>query len=156
MLRRLRLSRIKGAESDIIGSRLPGLHGEMAAIVTGDPDLRVGAEQGPRLPNVAVLLSEMNAVGTEPSGQRDAVVDDEGDPGVRADALQWLCQSGDLVLGPVLHPQLEGGNGLDSSDGRQPIREISTDLLRRDQVQPARLRPPRRRELGRIEILVQG
>ena len=52
-------------------------------------------------------LAEMDAVGAEPLRQRDAVVDDERDVGVGADALQRLGEPRQLVLVDVLDPQLE-------------------------------------------------
>ena len=68
-----------------------------------------GPEQRPRLANVAVALAEMDAVGAEPLGQRHAVVDDERDVRVGADALQRLGEPRQLVLVDVLHAQLERG-----------------------------------------------
>src|SRR3546814_2689539 len=61
----------------VIGPRVAGLHREMAAVVAGDADLRRGAEQRARLARVAIVLPEMDAVGAEPFGEADAVVDDE-------------------------------------------------------------------------------
>ena len=66
-----------------------------------------GPEQRPRLADVAVALAEVHAVGAEPLGQRHAVVDDEGDVRVGADALQRLGEPRQLMLVHVLDPKLE-------------------------------------------------
>ena len=79
----------------------------MAAVVAGAADLRAGTEQRPRLADVAVALAEVHAVGAEALGQRHAVVDDEGDVGIGADALKRLGESRQLMLVDVLHAQLE-------------------------------------------------
>ena len=49
----------------------------------------------------------MHAVGAQPLGQRDAVVDDERDVGVGADPLQRLGQPRELMLVDVFYPELE-------------------------------------------------
>ena len=69
------------------------------------------------------LLAEVNAVGAEPLGQRHAVVDDEGDVRVGADALQRLGEPRELMLGDVLHPQLERRGDARLERGLQPVRE---------------------------------
>ena len=70
--------------------------------MAGLADLRDGPEQRARLADVAVGLAEMDAVGAEPLGQRHAVVDDEGDVGVGADALQRLGEPRQLMLATSL------------------------------------------------------
>ena len=62
--------REEGAEGDIIGAGLACLHGEVAAVMNGDSDLRGGAEQKARLARIAIILAEMDAVGAEPFRQR--------------------------------------------------------------------------------------
>jgi hypothetical protein len=79
----------------------------MAAVVTGSADLRAGPEQRPRFAHVAVRLAEMHPVRADPLGQSHAVVDDECDVGVGADALKRLGQPSELMLAHVLDAQLE-------------------------------------------------
>ena len=106
----------------------------MAAIMTGDADLRLRTEERPRLLNIAVLLPEMHAIGAEALRKAHAVVDDERDAGVRADALERLGQPSDLMLGDVLHPQLERRNDIVLHGGSQPIRERPAHRLGRDEI----------------------
>ncbi len=101
-MRRLGRRWIESPERDVIGAGLTRLHREMAAVVAGLADLRRRPEQGARLPNVAVGLAEVHAVGAEPFGQRHAVVDDERDLGLGANALQRLGETRELMLGTSL------------------------------------------------------
>ena len=107
-MRRLGGGRIESAERDIVGACFPGLHREMAAVMTGLADLRRRPEQRPRLAHVAVGLPEVHPVGTDALGEAHAVVDDEGDTRVGADALQRIGETRKLMLVHVLHPKLEG------------------------------------------------
>src|SRR4051812_28365756 len=107
MRRLLRRGRVKGAEGDIIGTRLPGGHGEMAAVVAGHSDLGGRAEQRPRLPRIAVALAEMDSVGGEPLRQRHVVIDDEGDLVRLADTLERWRESRRLVPVDAFDPELE-------------------------------------------------
>src|SRR5215213_4967560 len=104
----------------------------------------------------AVLLAEMHSIGTQPLGEGHAVIDDEGDPRVRADALQGLCKTRELMLRNIFHSELEGGDYLILRSGLQPIREGAAHVLGRDEVQPAGFSPLRSRELGRLELVFQG
>ena len=65
----------------------------------------------------------MDAVGAEPFGQRHAVVDDEGDVGIGADALQRLGKPGERVLVDVLDPELEGAATARLQRSLQAVRE---------------------------------
>ena len=60
----------------------------MATVVAGAADLRRRPKQGAGLARVAVRLAEMDAIRTQPFGQRNAVVDDESAVMVRAQPLQ--------------------------------------------------------------------
>ena len=98
----------------------------------------------------------MHAIRAEPLGEAHAVVDDEGDARVRADALQRLRQPRELMLRNVLHAELERRDDVILRDGSQPIREGAAHVLGRDEVQPAGFRPLRSREVGRLELVFQG
>ena len=67
----------------------------------------------------------MNAVGVDPLGQADAVVDDEGDVGVGADALQRLGEPRQLMLVDIFHPQLERRDRPAGQRCLQPVGEIA-------------------------------
>src|SRR6187455_1525649 len=112
----------------------------MPAIMTGLPDLRGRAEQRPRLPNVAVPLSEMDSVRAQPLGERDAVVDDEGNVRIGTDALQRLCKPSQLMLLDVLGAKLESRGKAGFKRCFQPVSEASADILRADQIELARIR----------------
>ena len=131
MLRVLGRGREEGAERDIVGAGLARLHGEMAAVVAGDADLRVGAEQGPRLARIAVALAEMDAVGADPLRKPHIVVDDERDLARGADRLQRHGKARRLMLVDALHAQLEGGDRPGVERRGKAIREIAADVQRR-------------------------
>ncbi len=119
----------------------------MAAVVAGHSDLRLRSEQRPRLPNIAVLLAKVNAVGAKALGQLHAVVDDEGNARIGADALQRLGQPRKLMFGHVFHAQLEGSDDFVPDSRLQPVRKAPANLLRGNEVEPAGLRP-----LGRWKL----
>ena len=98
----------------------------------------------------------MHPIGAKALGKAHAVVDDEGDAGIRADTLQGLRQTRELMLRQVLHAELERRDRLILRNGSQPIRECAPHVLGRDQVQPAGLRPLRRSEFRRLELVFQG
>ena len=145
--RRLGLGGIESAECDIVGSRLPGVHREMPAVVTGDADLRGRSEKRPRLAHVAVLLAKVHPIGSDPLRQAHAVFVDECDIRIGADSLQRLGQTRLRVLGHVFDPQLECRDRFIVGDGPEPIGKRPVDLLRRDQIKATGLRPLRRRKL---------
>ena len=60
---------IKCAERDIVRPRLPGLHREMAAVVARDANLRVPAQNLPRLTWISVTLPKMDAIRAQPFGK---------------------------------------------------------------------------------------
>jgi hypothetical protein len=129
----------------------------MAAVMAGPADLGTRAEQRTRFANAAVTLPEMHTVGAEPFGQRHAVVDDEGDVRVGADALQRLGEPRQFVLRNVLDPQLERGCDPWSERRPQPIGKRPADLLRADQIELRRRRPLGWRKIDRVELgFVEG
>ena len=133
------------------------LHRQMAAVVARLADLRGWPEQRPRLADIAVALAEVHAVGAEPLGQAHAVVDDERDIRIGANALQRLSEPRQLMLVHVLHPQLECRGEARLKRRLQPVGKAAANILRADQVKPRRLGPLRGREVERIELVfVQG
>src|SRR3546814_16837197 len=116
--------RISDWSSDVCSSDLR-LHREVAAGVAGYADLRIGAEQTPRLLRIAVALPQMDAVGADPLRQRHLVVDDEGGVVRGADRLQRLGEPRRRVLLDVLDAKLEGrarprGYALPQPGGKTP------------------------------------
>jgi hypothetical protein len=126
----------------------------MPAVVARHADLRLRAQQCPCFPNVAVLLAEVHAVCAEPLRQLHAVVDDEGHARVRADALQRFRQPGELMLRDILNAELKSRDDLVVHGALQALGETIAHALRGNQVEPARLRPLRRRKTCRIEFVV--
>lgn len=106
--------------------------------MAGPADLRRGPEHLPGLANVAIALAEMDSVGSEPPRKGDAVVDDEGGLRIGADALKRLGEERKLMLVFVLDAELERRRQPRLERRLQPVREAPADLLRADQVQPAR------------------
>ena len=68
--------------------------------------------------------------------------------GVSANALQRLGKPSELVLGRVLHPQLERRRDARLERGLQPVSECSPDFLRADQVELARTSLARSKVFG--------
>jgi hypothetical protein len=115
-------------------------------------DLRRGSEQRPRLADIAVRLAEVHAVGAKPLGQSHAIVDYEGNIRVRANALQRLGETRQLMLVDVLDAKLKGRRNAGLESGAQPVRESIANVLRADQVKLRRPRAWRSRELNRKEV----
>ena len=134
--------RVKGAEGNIIRPGLTRLHGEMAAVVAGDPDLGQWAEQAPRDLGIAVPLPQMHAVGTEPLREARIVIDDEADVVRRANLLERGGEADGLVLVDALQPELESGHGPGIQRRLQRVRKGPGHLERRHQIELAG-RPPR-------------
>ena len=151
-MRRLGGRRVKGPECDVIRTGLARFHREVAAVVTGLADLGGRSQHGPRLLDIAVALSEVDAVRAEAPCKRDAVVDDERNVRVSADRLKRLCQACELMLVDVFDAKLECGRDAGLQGLFQPVREATADLLRADQVELGRLRPLARREVDRVEF----
>lgn len=141
---------MEGSEGDIIGTRFARFHPQMAAVVTGPADLRRRAECGAGYAYISVALAEVNSAGGKPFGKRDAVVDDESDIGVGADALQRLGKPGKVMLLPVLDTKLEGRRKTGLERRSQPVRKRPADVLRTDQVQAATARARRGEGVGEI------
>ena len=118
--------------------------------MAGPADLRGGAEQRPRLAHVAVTLAQMRPVGADPPGKRDRVVDDEGDLGIGADALQRLGEARERVFVHVFDAKLEGGGGPRLQRRLQSIGKDPSDLLRADQIEAARPAPFGRESLREV------
>ncbi len=121
--------------------------------MTGLADLRRWAEQPPRLAHIAVALAEVDTVSAQTPGERHAVIDDEGDAGVSANALQRLGEARELMLIDVLHPKLEGGGNPWLERCPQPVRKCSADVLRADQIELRRFGALGRREIERVELI---
>src|SRR3569623_691134 len=154
MADRLGRGRVEGAEGDIVRPRLARFHREVAAVVTGHADLRLGAENRTRLARIAVVLAEMDTVRAEALGQRDAVVDDERHLAVGADALQRLGERRGLVLADVLDAELERRDrpGIERAD--EPVGEAAGHVERRDEIELAR-RPALVAREGDREVRVE-
>lgn len=110
MIDHFRTSWKERAKGDVIGTVFARFHRKMAAIVAGDTDLRVGPEDRPRVARVAVMLPKMDAVGTQPFGQPDTVVDDERDIQIGTNSLNRSGQSSNGMVVDALQPKLESGH----------------------------------------------
>lgn len=137
MLYLLGAGRKECSESHIIRTRLCGLHGEVAAIVTGHANLRVFSKLAPCLGNFAIALPQMHAIRFQSLGERDAVVDDECDIMRSADGLQRLGKRGSLMLVDIFHAKLKRGNRASGQRVLQLLGKITTHFERRNQVKLA-------------------
>ena len=75
--------------------------------MTGHADLRLAPQALAGLLDRAVILPQMDAIGADPLGQADRIVDDEGDLALRADRLERSGEACGLVLVDALHAELE-------------------------------------------------
>jgi hypothetical protein len=60
------------------------------------------------------------------------------------------------MLRDIFHAKLERGYDVLADGGPQALRKAAADILRGNEVEPARLRPRWRWELCRIKIFEQG
>jgi len=93
----------------------------------------------------------MDSVGPEALGERDAVVDDEGDVRIGANPLQRLGELGKLMFVDSLDPQLKRGRKPRLERRLQPVGKVPADLLRANQIELA-CSPPLRSE-GRGKVV---
>src|SRR5690606_13562684 len=114
------------------------LHREMPAIMAGDADLRGRPQNVPRLTRIAIPLSQMHTIGAEALGERDAVIDDEGDIALGAELLQRRSQARDAVLVESLEAQLKGGDRATVECGLELFDESHINHGRRNQIELAR------------------
>ena len=137
----LRARREECPEGDLVRPRLARFHGEVAAGVAGDADLRLAPQFGARVSGRAVVLPEMHPVGLQALGERDRIVDDEGHVMRRTDGLQRGRKAGSLVLVDTLHPELEGCDEITvppSACGEralEPGGKLPADVERGDEVE---------------------
>lgn len=137
MLADFRFTREEGTERDVVRPRFARLHGEVAAGVTGNPDLRLTPQPLARFGHQAVFLPQMHAIRAQSPGQRDAVVDDERAVGIAANPLERLGELGRLVLVDPLDPKLKRRNRPRPQRTRKALGEWAANIERGDQVQLA-------------------
>ena len=109
----------------------------------------LGMSERPK--EIAVPLPQVHPVRAEPLGQAHVVIDDEGDVGIGADALERFGQARQLMLADILDPQLEGrGDARLAPDDRArpsprvPLHEVGHGAGRRARGRAAPPRPRRR------------
>ena len=105
--------------------------------MAGDADLRLAPERIARFFHAAVGLAEMDPVGAQPLGQRDAVVDDEAAIAIGADPPQRLGERRGGVIVEPLHAELERGDLSAVERAGEPVGKGAADIERRDQVKLA-------------------
>ncbi|KAG5718287.1 hypothetical protein E4T56_gene15445, partial [Termitomyces sp. T112] len=127
----------------IIGPGLARFERQMAAVMTGHADLGIAAQFFARDLHIAVLrhivLPQMHAIGIQALGQRDRIVDDEGDFPLGADRLQGGGQTRGGVIVDVLHAELKRRDPMTPFQARiqrarQPLRKIAAHIGGRDQI----------------------
>jgi hypothetical protein len=137
----LGVGREEGSECDVIGTRLARLHREVTAVVASDADLGGGSEQPPRFARIAVSLTEMDTVGAAGFRQVHSVVEDERNIGAPADRHQPFGRAEDLLVGSVLHSELERRHGSRPYCRAKLIVEMLVQAGRRDEVELAGASP---------------
>ena len=102
--------------------------------MAGHPDLRFAAKFLARIADIAIALPQMHAIGAEPLGQRDIVIDDEGHVAGRADRLQRFGQPRSFVLVDILDAELEGGDqsGPGIQRALETLGKVARHIERRD------------------------
>ena len=126
----------------------------MSIGMAGDADLLRWPQDVSGFARIAVRLAEMDAVRIQALCQADAVIDDERDIMIGANALKRIGQASNLMRIDVLHPQLECSDRPPCKRRLELVREIPTDVLRTDQVKLARIDPRRRRKDGQIGFVI--
>ena len=103
-------AREEAAEGDVVGAGLGGLDREMAAVIAGDADDAVGAEEPARLGIGRVLLADMDAVAAGGEREVGPVVHDEGDVARLRDRPQHVGGAADRVVVDILEAKLHAGD----------------------------------------------
>ena len=86
-----------------------------------------------------VTLPQMHAIGAQPLGQRDIVVDDEGDVKFVAYRLQRRGEPGRFRQIHIFYAKLKGRDRSGLQRFAQPVGKGSADVERRNQVKLAGL-----------------
>lgn len=133
----LRFAGEEAAECNVIRALLTRLHRKVAAGMASHADLRVPPKRFARLGDVTVTLAQMEAIGLQPFGQGNGIVDDECDIPLRADCLERLSQARRLMLVDVFYPELEGGNRTGIQSPCKQVGEGARHCERRNQVKLA-------------------
>lgn len=120
--------REEGAKSHIIRACLPRFHRKVAAIVARHPNLRLTSQNLSRLTRIAIVLPQMDAIGTQSFGKSNAVIDDEGDIVVSANSLKRLGRARNRVVVQPLQPQLKGSDWPGVQCSFQPICKAIINL----------------------------
>ncbi len=80
---------VEAPEGEVVRALGHCLMGQVQTGMAGGPQNGVFAQQAPGFGQRAVPLAKMSAGGANASGELGIVVDDQGDPGVTADRLQF-------------------------------------------------------------------
>ena len=107
-----------------------------------EPDERVLADHGTGLRGSEVVLADMDAVGTDRSGQVGPVVEDEGDPEAGTDPLEQGGPRHDPGVGQVLLAQL---HDVDTPLDAATDEPIEIGPVGGAEVEPAGVESPARR-----------
>src|SRR3546814_18316984 len=91
------------------------------------------------LARVAIVLPEMDAVGAEPFGEADAVVDDERHVARAADFQERLGKARRLMLIDLFDAELERRHRPGIERAGEPLGKPPGHTTRRDKIQLARL-----------------
>ena len=108
--------------------------------VAGDADLGLHAQRIARFIDCPVILPQMHTIRLQSFGERDVIIDDEGDLVLGTHGAKRFAERGSLVLAQAFDPKLEGGDVLAPwplprlQRAGEPVREIAADIQRRDQV----------------------
>jgi hypothetical protein len=125
----------KRPKGNIIRASLSRLHREVTAIMAGNANLRLTAQNLARLTRIAIILAQMHAIRTQTLGERNAVIDDEGNVALGTNHLQRLCRARNGVIVQPLQPQLKGRNRPRIQRGFQPIRDTIVKLWGGQQIE---------------------
>lgn len=105
--------------------------------MAGHADLRLATEPLAGFFHRSVILPQMNAIGAQPLGQADRIVDDEGHFARCTDCLERRSQPRGFVFVDALHAELEGRDRTGIKCAGQPLGKVAADVQRRDQVKLA-------------------
>jgi hypothetical protein len=131
---------MEGAEGNIVGAALAGLHGEMPAGMAGRADDRIWPKDTPRFLDRRIALAHMHAVRAQLEAQIWPVVDDEGNAARLCDRGQRGARAQHGIISDPLEPQLEAGDVTRVKRARQDLGKAGRiiEARRRDQIEPAR------------------
>ena len=124
----LRGRRVHGPDADVIDVALRGGI-DLRRAVGREADQAILANERARLGNGHVVLTHVDAVGSDASDQVGSIVEDEQRSASQADPREPLRDGREVVVGRVLDPQLDDVHAATDRCLHERVRLLSADQV---------------------------